>query len=152
MPPEKADAGSSELASLLALVLSLTNRLSVSDTFLKHGLAISEWALLEVLPADGSGMTVRKLGTLMGLSPQRVKVLIAKLEGRGIVHGSFVSEKSISRCAITSAGASLKVEAKMAISDMQVAALSASQIRGLARSIRIVRRLLKTPAPRSAAC
>jgi DNA-binding MarR family transcriptional regulator len=140
----KIDANESALSNLLSLVLSLANKLSESDTFVKHGLTIPEWALLNEIPADGSEIALKKLAVLVGLSPQRAKVFIAKLEGRGIIQGSTPPEpRGAKRYVITSAGISLKSAAEKALCDMQVAMLNPSQVRGLARSVRIVRRLSK---------
>lgn len=144
LPRGNNDANPGALADLMSLVLSLANTISVSDGFQKDGLSIPEWTLLRELPSDGSAIALKKLCTLMGLTPQRVKVVIAKLEGRGMVEEAIVSEAhTTKRYAITQDGIALRSEAEQVLSSMQASMLSPSQVHGLARSSRIVRRLLK---------
>lgn len=138
------DTSENALAELLVLALSLANKLSESDVFIRHDLTAWEWALLTEFPADGSEIIPRKVGALAGLSRQRVKVLVAKLESKGMVQPSVTAEAAKSKAyVIASAGASFKSDVEKTISDMQVAVLNPSQTRVLARSVRVVRRLLK---------
>lgn len=146
MSNSKIDSESSHLLNMLLLMLSVANKLSENDTFLKHGLTVPEWALLHQFPAAEAEIDIKKLSNAIGLPPQRVKVLLAKLESRGTIQAvNLLAARGARRYSITSEGFSLKCDADKALADLQVLTLDASQARTLARAIRVTRRLFKAP-------
>lgn len=142
----KIDPEGRHMANLLSLMLGVANQLSETDTFQRHGLTVPEWALLNRFPPVGVEIDVKKLANAVGLSPQRAKVLIAKLESRGTIQSTTPEEaRGARRYAITAAGAALMSEADKALFDMQVTTPDPSQARTLARAVRVTFRLFKAP-------
>ena len=140
----KSDAASDGLAQALLATMKLANRLSVSETFAKHGVTVPEWLLLSVFPADGTPVTVRRLSALTGLTPTRVKVLVVNLESNGLIKGSTTeSGRSTQPFAVSETGLSLDGRIRKILSEIQESMSTPTQTQALVRAGRVLNRFSK---------
>lgn len=134
----------STLIDALLSVVAFANRLDHRELG-NRGLTLAEWTALSEIPAEGAGLALKKLIALTGLATQRIKVIVAKLEARGLIR-EVVGEgdsRSLRRFVLSETGLAVRNELLETFAKVAGSDLDQSQLRALARSARIVRRISK---------
>jgi DNA-binding MarR family transcriptional regulator len=139
-----APARGEALADLLRATLVLANKLSEREVLAKDGITLGEWAILSEFPSDGGEITLKRLIGLTGIAAPRLRVVMAKLDGRGIVRGVIAAGDSRARrFSLSPSGLLLRNEVANLLALAEDSVVNPSHLRALARSGRIVWRISK---------
>ena len=126
------------LVDALLSILAFANRLEFGN----RGLTLTEWTALNEIPSEAAGVALKKLIAHTGLAMPQVRVIVEKLEAKGLVRevSGTVDDRS-QRFALSEAGLVMRNEILETFAKVEADELDQSQLQALGRSARIVRRL-----------